>query len=620
MAPGTIRQSVFSCNRLLVKYVKEGQDEKALELFKDVQRKGVKPDSNTFIAALNACAKLRALQEGRHIHAQVIQSEFGADAVVGTSVVHMYAKCGSLEDAKRVFNKMSNRPVASWNAMIRGLVKSGQRQEALELFHQMRAERVRPIPSTYVGMLTACAGPTELEEGRRMHAQIVQRGFAGNVFVGSSLVEMYAKCGSIEDAKKVFDEMQTRDLVIWNSIIKACAKSGQGKKALELFDRMQAEEVQPDPVTFVGALNACASVPTLKRGRAIHLQIVRGGFGDNAYLKNALVDMYAKCGSLENARRVFNGMMSTSDSVAWNTMLGAYASHGRGVEALQLFELMLRGRVTPNRITFIGLLTACSHAGLVGEGMHLFESMTACHGIPATVDHYACVVDLLGRAGRLHEAEDMINAMSSDPDVVVWRALVGACRMHGNVEAGERLAQHVIKMDPSISSGYVLLSNLYAAVEEWHKSRQAHETRVKEGVKKPVGLTWTELNDEIHTFKVNDQEHPQMPEIRAELKRLAALMAEAGYVQDTRFVLHEVPEVEKECRLWDHSEKLAIGFALINTPPGTTIRVFKNLRVCEDCHSASKFISKLTGREIIVRDGIRFHHCNDGVCSCNDYW
>ncbi|CAM6042280.1 unnamed protein product [Sphagnum compactum] len=541
----------------LSKYVKDGQLEKAMQLFQQMQREGTTPDKFTFIQAIKACACLGALQDGRLVHQQLIQSGCESDVFVGNSLIDMYAKCGSIEDARRVFNKMPSRNVVTWSAMILGHVKCGQGQKALELFRQMQHE--------------------------------------------------------------VFNKMPSRDLVTWTAMILGHVKCGQGQKALELFRQMQHEGVQPNSVTFVGVLNACASIIALDEGRCVHLQIIQSGLESNVFVGNSLIDMYAKCGSLEDAWIVFNKMPSR-DLVTWTAMLGGCAMHGHGREALRHFEQMCDEGVQPDDITFVCVLSACSHAGLVDEGMCLYASMIRDYMIPAKLEHYTCMVDLLGRAGHLQEAENMIMAMSCKPQAAAWMALLGACRIHGNVGMAERVAKRILEMEPENAAVYVLLSNIYAAAGNRHLCENVERQRKERGAKKQPGRTWIEVNNEVHTFVVQDQDHPQMIEIHAELQRLSGLMHNAGYVPCTELVLDDVEEEEKVSHLCHHSEKLAIAFGLINTAPGTPLRIRKNLRVCKDCHTSAKFISKIVRRAIMVRDANRFHHFEDGVCSCMDYW
>jgi pentatricopeptide repeat protein len=618
MAPGTVQLHIFSWNMKLAKYVKDGQPEKAMQLFQQMQQEGMSPDTFTFVQVINACAGLGALENGRLVHDQLIQSGCESNIFLGNSLVDMYAKCGSIEDAWRVFNKMPSRDVVTWTAMILGHVKCRQGQKALELFQQMQQEGVQPNTVTFVGVLNACASVVALEEGRCVNQQIVKCGWESDVFIGSSLVDMYVKCGSMEDAWRVFNKMPSRNVVTWTAMISGHVNCGQGQKALELFRQMQQEGVRPDSVTFVGVLNACASVVALEEGKCVHQQIVECGWDSDVFVANSLIDMYAKCGSMEDAWSVFNKMPSR-DVVTWTTILGGCAMHGHGKEALKHFEQMCEEGVQPNDITFICLLSACSHSGLVDEGMHCYASMVTDYMISAKLEHYTCMVDLLGRAGRLQEAENMIMAVPCKPHVAAWMALLGACRIRGNVEMAERVAKRILEMEPNNAAVYVLLSNIYAAAGNRLLCENVERQRKENGVKKQQGRTWIEVNNEVHTFVVGDQDHPQMTEIHAELQRLSGLMHDAGYVPCTKFVDVEEEE-EQVLHLCHHSEKLAIAFGLINTAPGTPLRIRKNLRVCEDCHTSTKFISKIVGRAIMVRDVNRFHHFEDGVCSCMDYW
>jgi pentatricopeptide repeat protein len=610
---------VVSWTAMIFGHVKCGQGQKALELFRQMKEEGVKPNPVTFVAVLNACASVLALQEGRHAHEQIVQSGCESDVFVHSSLIDMYAKCGSMEDAWKVFTKMPSPDAVSWNAIIFAHVKCGQGQKALDLFTQMHHEGVEPNSLTFVGVLNACASLFALEEGRCAHKQIIQSGFESNVFVCSGLVDMYAKCGSMEDAWRVFTKMPSHDMVTWTAIIFGYVKCGQGCTALQLFQQMQREDVEPGPGTFVGVLNACASIMAFEEGRCIHKQIIECSCETNVFVGNSLIDMYAKCGSMREAWRVFD-MMPLRDVVSWNALLSGFAMHGHGKEALGHFEQMCEAGVEIDGVTFVCLLSACSHAGLVYEGLCYFDSISLVYGIPAAVEHYTCMVDLLGHAGHLQAAEDMIKTMSCEPSAAVWRALLGTCRTHGDVEMGEHIAKRVIELEPENAAGYVLLSNTYAAAGKWDLSTNVEWQRTERGVKKQPGRTWIEVNNEVHSFTVDDRVHPQMTEIRAELSRLSWQMNDAGYMPDTRFVLHDVDEEEKLMQLCHHSEKLSVAFGLISTPPGTLLRIRKNLRVCGDCHTFMKFITKIVGRIIIIRDVNYVHHFEDGVCSCRDYW
>jgi pentatricopeptide repeat protein len=353
----------------------------------------------------------------------------------------------------------------------------------------MLQEGVHPDAVTYVGVLNPCASIKALEEGRRAHEHIIHSGCESDAFVGSSLVDMYAKCGSMEEASRVFNKLSSRAVVCWTAMIFGHVKGGEGHKALELFQKMQQEGVQPDTVTYVGVLNACASIMALEEGRCAHEQIIQSGCESDVFVGSSLVDMYAKCGSMEDACRVFNSMPS-HDVFSWNALLGGFAMHGQGKEALVHFERMCEEGVHPGDVTFVCLLSACSHAGFVDEGLRFYALMTTVYKIPAKLEHCTCMVDLLGRAGHLQEAENIIQGMPCKPDAAVWMALLGACRIHGNLEMGERVAKQVLELEPKNAAGYVMLSNLYAATGNLELSENVERQRKERDAKKQPGRTW----------------------------------------------------------------------------------------------------------------------------------
>ncbi|KAJ7519277.1 hypothetical protein O6H91_20G031400 [Diphasiastrum complanatum] len=616
---GMPMRSVVPWSTMIVSYVKCGQAGEALYLFRMMQQQGVEPDGVTFMGALNACASLASLEEGRYVHALAIRNGYATHMVIENCLIDMYTKCGRVEDARRVFKNMLERDVVSWSAMILGYARCDEAEKSMELYVQMQQDKVEPHNFTFAGVLKACSILATLEEGRHVHKQVIQTGWELNVYVGNCLVDMYAKCRSIDDACRVFNNLSERDVVSWSSMIVGYVKCGQGQKALKLFRKMQQEQVDPERVTFVGALNSCASVAALEEGRYVHEQVIQSGWESDLIVGNCLIDMYAKCGSIEDARNVFDNMPAR-DVFSWGAMTMGYAMHGLGKDALHLFDKMCQEGTEMDSALFLCLLSACSHAGLLDEGQYYFECMTPVYALAAKVEHYSCIVDLLGRSGCLNEADDIVNSMPCKPDLSVWRALLGACRIYGNVQMGERAAKHLLDLEPENSSGYVLLSNLYATSGKWDSSTKVQHMRKKRSVRKEPGCTWIEVNNQLHTFVVNDKDHPQISRIKAELKTLSEKMRKIGYVPDTQFVLHDVEKDLKEASLLHHSEKLAIAFGLISTPPGTPLRIFKNLRVCGDCHTATRFISKIVGRAILVRDANRFHHFKDGFCSCNDYW
>ncbi|KAJ7541471.1 hypothetical protein O6H91_10G061300 [Diphasiastrum complanatum] len=468
-------------NAVIAGYVQQGLQKEALALYEQMKQEGVQPDNATYVVLLKACARIGALERSKQLHCDIIRSGFESDVIVGTTLVDMYAKCGCIEDARNVFIKIDKRDVVSWTAMIAGYAQQGLGMEALGLYEQMKHEGMQPDNVTYVALLNACASSAALEQGKQLHSDIIRSGFESDVTVGNTLVNMYAKCGSIEHAREVFNNMHERNVASWNAMIAGYAQRGFGKEAFTLYEQMKQEGVLTNDVVFVVLIKACASIAALEQGKQLHSDIIKTGFESNVYVNSALVDMYAKCGCIEDAREVFDNMRER-DVVSWNGMIAGYAQQGLGQEALTLLEQMQREGTKPNEATYASVLSACSHCGLVDEGRHLFDSMCKDHGLTPTVDHYACMVDLLGRAGCLADAETLINEMPIQPDPVVWMTLLGAARNHGHVDIGRRAFDSVLKLEPENAAAHVLLSNIYAAAgrkdevpqirnEGWHEKK-----------------------------------------------------------------------------------------------------------------------------------------------------
>eukprot|EP01018_Ginkgo_biloba_P020813 Gb_00194 [translate_table: standard] len=613
-------RNVVSWNAMIAGYAQNGDSNEALALFNQMQLANTKPNSATMVSVLPACAHLAALQQGKQIHGCIFRSGFESDVVVGTAVVDMYAKCRSLEIARHLFDKMSERNVVSWNAMITGYAQTGHSSEALELFNQMQLACVTPNSVTMLSVLQACSSLGALQQGKCIHNYVIRSSFDSDVFLRTAIIDMYAKCGSIDTARQLFDQMSERNVVSWNAIIAGYAQNGYANEALTLFKQMQLGNMKPNLATMVSVLPACAHLAALQRGKCIHGSVIRSAFESDVFVGNSLIDMYSKCGNVEIARRLFD-KMSKRDVVSWNVMIAGYAMHGHGEEALALFlEMQRQTCIKPNHITFLCILTACSHAGLVDEGCQYFDCMSRDYCITPRMEHYASMVDLLGRAGCLDKAHQFIQRMPLEPGGSVWGALLGACRIHCNIALGECAAEHLFDIDPDNGGYYVLLSNIYAGAGRWEDVAKVRSLMKDRGLKKTPGYSLIEVNNRVHVFLAGGTSHPQSEKIYAALDTLAGQMKEAGYMPNRNFVLHDVEDEVKEHMLCSHSEKLAIAFGLINTSPGTPIRITKNLRVCGDCHSATKFISKIVRREILVRDANRFHLFKDGMCSCRDYW
>ncbi|XP_057870779.1 putative pentatricopeptide repeat-containing protein At1g68930 isoform X2 [Cryptomeria japonica] len=502
---------------------------------------------------------------------------------------------------------------------LQGYAQNGPFEKALDTFKQMEMAGVKPNPRTITSVLPSCAKMGALEEGMEIHRSIIKSGFLAEDIVMSALVGMYAKCGSIHKARALFDKMPQKNVVSWTAMIAGYAQNGLIEKALENLKQMQLTGVNPNSATFVSILPACAKMGALEQGVEIHQSIIESGFLSDVVVVSALVDMYAKCGRIHKARELFDKMFQR-DAVSWSVMIAGYAMHGFHKDSLRLFELMKHSGTYPDHISFVSVLFACSHAGLVEKGAKHFNAMSNAYGIMPTMDHFICMVDILGRAGYLEEALKFIIKMPVKPEVVVWMCLLGACRSRKNTRLGAFTAILLFELDPKYTAPYVLLSNIYAEVGRWGDVQQVRKLMTDREIKKVPGCSWIEVHKVVHVFYVGDRLHPQTQEIYAELQKLSWEMKAEGYFSDSRYVVNDVEVEEKETFLCHHSEKLAIAFGLLNTSPGTTIRVVKNLRVCVDCHTATKFISKIAGREIIVRDWNRFHHFRQGQCSCGDYW
>uniref|UniRef100_A0A0D9WVG9 X8 domain-containing protein n=1 Tax=Leersia perrieri TaxID=77586 RepID=A0A0D9WVG9_9ORYZ len=488
------------------------------------------------------------------------------------------------------------------NTVLRIAASSPRPRVALSIHRRRLAP---PDTHTYPPLLQACARLLALRDGERIHAEATKNGFATLVFVRNSLVHLYGACGLFESAHRVFDEMPVRggrNLVSWNSMLNGFAANGRPNEVLTVFREMMGVDFAPDGFTVVSVMTACAEIGALALGRRVHVYVEKVGLVDNSHVSNALIDLYAKCGSVDDARRVFEEMGLGRTVVSWTSLIVGLAANGFGKEALELFGVMEREKLVPTEITMVGVLYACSHCGLVDDGLRYFDRMKEDYGIAPRIEHLGCMVDLLGRAGRVEEAYDYIIKMPLEPNAVVWRTLLGACAMHKKLEFGKLAWARLVELDPGHSGDYVLLSNLYAAVGRWADVHVLRKTMVKNRVRKNPGHSLVELQNSVYEFVMGDRSHPESEQIYEMLADIAERLRREGYIPRTSNVLADIEEEEKETALNYHSERLAIAFALLKSLPGIPIRIIKNLRMCGDCHVAIKLISKVYNREIIVRD------------------
>ncbi|PUZ69317.1 hypothetical protein GQ55_2G098200 [Panicum hallii var. hallii] len=575
--------------------------------------------------ALRAAAAATSLAAGRQLHLLALRSGlFPSDAYSASALLHMYHHCARPLDARRAFDEIPAPNPVIVTAMASGCVRNNLVYPALAIFRSMVASDSAGVVDEAAALVALSASARVPDSGVTggIHALVAKVGLDGNAGVANTMLDAYAKGGGrdLGAARKLFDMME-RDVVSWNTMIALYAQNGLSAEALGLYSEMLnvGGGIRCNAVTLSAVLLACAHAGAIQTGKRIHNQVVRLGLEENVYVGTSVVDMYSKCGRVEMARKAFR-RIKEKNILSWSAMIAGYGMHGHGQEALEVFNEMRRLGLKPNYITFISVLAACSHAGLLNEGRHWFNAMRKEFGIEPGIEHYGCMVDLLGRAGCLDEAHGLIKEMKVKPDAAMWGALLSACRIHKNVELAEIAANRLFELDATNSGYYVLLSNIYAEAGMWKDVERMRILVKTRGVEKPPGYSSVELKGKTHLFYVGDKRHPQHKEIYAYLDKLLERMQEAGYAPNTGSVLHDLDEEEKESMLRIHSEKLAVAFALMNSVQGSVIHVIKNLRVCTDCHTAIKIITKLTGREIVVRDIKRFHHFKDGLCTCGDYW
>lgn len=635
-------RDLVSWNTLLSSLSQNDMFFEALLLLHRMVLEGLKPDGVTISSVLPACSHLELLDKGKQLHAYALRHDLLIEnSFVASALVDMYCNCREVKSGRRVFDCVIDRKTALWNAMITGYAQNEHDEDALMLFIEMESVAgLCPNATTMASIVPACVRCEAFSNKKGIHGYVLKRGLGTDHYVQNALMDMYSRMGKIHISKTIFDNMEVRDIVSWNTMITGYVICGQHDNALVLLQKMQRVGLQknegyyedeertplkPNSITLMTVLPGCATLSALAKGKEIHAYAIRNMLGSDIGVGSALVDMYAKCGCLNLSRKVFD-IMPIRNVITWNVIIMAYGMHGKGAEALELFNCMVAEaskvkEVKPNEVTFIAIFAACSHSGMVSEGLNLFYKMKDEHGIKPTPDHYACIVDLLGRAGQVKEAYELINAMPSELDKTgAWSSLLGSCRIHQNVEIGEIAARSLFQVEPDVASHYVLLSNIYSSSQLWDKAMDVRKKMKEMGVRKEPGCSWIEFGDEVHKFIAGDASHPQSEQLHGFIETLSEKMRKEGYVPDISCVLHNVDEEEKETLLCGHSEKLAIAFGILNSPPGTTIRVAKNLRVCNDCHEATKYISRITEREIILRDVRRFHHFRNGRCSCGDYW
>lgn len=501
-------------------YAKNGIFDEPFSLFNQMLRSNVElPDNYTFATLSKICGEIGNLKLGKTAHSQTIRTGFCSDTVVMNSIMTMYCKCGNLGDVRSVFDEMPCRRVSSWNVLISQHAVSGGfcfSDEVLRLVKQMQIEGVRPDAFTVVSLLPLCSSKTgNWNYGREIHAFITRNGLhlyfdsGSDLHLGSCLIDMYSKSKNVVVARRVFDQMKSKNIVVWSAMIAGYAQNGVPEEAIMLFRTMQARDgMIPNGVSIVCILPACITLAGLMEGKQIHGFAIRLELNYDASVSNALIDMYCKCGSLKYARCIFDNDSFCKDAVSWSSMIAGYGIHGKGEEAVLLFNEMLQTGIKLDPITCVGVLSACSRVGLLNEGFKIYKLLTEEFGIPPTVEICSCMVNMLGRAGQLNQALDFIKLMPVKPGPSVWGALFSASAIHGNTEMQDLAHECLLRLEPEAPSNYVSLSNTYAFSGKWDSVSEVRTWMKERGLRKLPGCSWISVNSEIHSFYVADKSHP----------------------------------------------------------------------------------------------------------------
>lgn len=546
-----------SWNMMISILSQHGFGAQTLTMHIEMWNQGFRPNSMTYASVLSACTSIYDMEWGTHLHARILRMEPNIDVFVGSGLIDMYAKCGCLEYARRVFDSLTEHNVVSWTALIGGVAQFGLEEEALILFNKMREVPVAPDEFTLATILGVCSDQKDTF-GKQLHAYIIKLGVHSSVPIGNALVTMYEKSGNIQNAVHAFELMPIRDIISWTAMVTAFSQAGLVEKAREYFNKMPErnvitwnsmlatytqqgfweeglklyilmlrEEVKPDWITFVTLFSACADLAVLIFGNQIIAQAEKLGFGSSVSVANSLVTLYSRCGQIEEARKVFDSIVM-KNLISWNAMMTGYSQNGKGRNVIEIFEDMIKVGCRPDHISYMSVLSGCSHSGLVREGQHYFDSMAKDHGIYPTSEHYACMVDLLGRAGSLEKAKNLIDRMPLEPNAAIWGTLLGACRVYGNTMLAECAVKKLLELDAEDSGSYVLLANLYSDSGKLDGVADVRKLMREKGIRKNPGCSWIEVDRRVHVFTVDETNHPQMKDVYKMLEEIVKMVEEAG--------------------------------------------------------------------------------------------
>ncbi|CDY26156.1 BnaA06g12610D [Brassica napus] len=592
------KKNLFQWNAVISSYSRNELHHDVLEMFIEmITESGLLPDNFTFPCVVKACAGVSEVRVGLAVHGLVVKTRLVEDVFVSNALVSFYGTHGYVSEALKVFSVMPERNLVSWNSMIRVFSDNGLSEECFLFLGEMMEEddgAFTPDVATLATLLPVCAREREMGVGKGVHGLAMKLSLDKEVVVNNALTDMYSKCGCLNDAKVIFKLNNNKNVVSWNTMVGGFSATGDPRLSLDAYSQMKSSGLLPDVFTVCSLLSACSQLKSLRLGKEVHGFIIRNRLErdsfDNAFIACSVIDMYAKNGSVMESFKVFDGLKERSVA-SWNAMVMGYGIHGRAKEAIKLFEEMQRTGHSPDELTFLGVLTACNHSGLVHEGVRYLDQMKHSFGMNPSLKYYACVIDMLGRAGKLDEALKIATEeMSEEPDVGIWNSLLSSCRIHQNLEMGEKIAAKLFVLEPGRTENYVLLSNLYAGSGKWDEVRKVRQRMKEMSLRKDAGCSWIELNGKVFSFVAGESSSDGFEEIKSRWSLLEREIGKMGYRPDTSSVQHELSEEEKIEQLRGHSEKLAITYGLIRTSEGTTLRVYKNLRICVDCHNAAKLL------------------------------
>ncbi|KAK9124607.1 hypothetical protein Sjap_014209 [Stephania japonica] len=604
---------------MLSAYTQNALFDDALRLFSEMHMLGSEYYSVVYSTLLRATSTPQFLELGKQLHSHLIRNLSNPDMLIDSTLFHMYLKCGCLYSSKLLFDRMAERNVVNWTELMVAYTQADKQKEALALFGMMLEEDVQLDEFVFSITLKACSTSNDFDTGKQIHGHIIKCGLDSNVSTGTPIVDLYVKCGCLEDALLAFRRIADPNDVSWSAIISGYSQYGKFEVCLCTFKNLRSSGMDLNSFVYTSIFHVCSAIADPNLGTQVHADAIKSGLVSDLYGESALISMYSRSGRLDYAHRAFDSIHQP-DTVAWTAIISSYAYHGRASEALELFRRMHKYGARPNAVTFIGVFNACSHSGLVREARDYMDSMSSVYGVDPTIDHYNCMVDIYSRAGQLEEALKLINSMPFEPNVMSWKSLLGGCWIHKNVELGKISAENLLQLDPDDTAGYILLFNLYASSGKWEEAANIRKVMLERDLKKEVSCSWLVERGNVHRFIVGDRHHPQTEEIYTKLEQLnLSTMGTGNSPSYDEHALHSLPAKRKE-QLLEHSERLAISFGLISSHAKTPVFIFKNLRACVDCHEFAKRVSKITRREIVIRDSNRFHHFKGGLCSCNDYW